>query len=105
VSPATEKVKSALAECPAGDRAVSGGGSSGIAGLIDSEMETNHRSWFIIVDNTTNIVVKIHATVECAAEGQAVAARLPRTTHPLMNRRLEELRAEAEAEGSAGEPR
>jgi hypothetical protein len=98
----SEKIGVAVAECPGGDRAVSGGGSSGIAELIDSEMEISHRSWFIIVDNNTNIVVKIHATVYCAAGGQAVAARVPRTTRPLMNERLAELRAEAAAEASAG---
>jgi hypothetical protein len=99
---ATEKVKSAVADCMPGERAVSGGGSSGIAGLIDSEMEPSHLSWFIVVDNNTSIVVKIHASVECAAEGQAVAARLPRAGHPLMNKRLAEARAEAQADGSAG---
>jgi hypothetical protein len=95
----TEKghtVGSALAECPAGSRAVSGGGSSTIATLVDTEMENSHQTWFIIVFNQESIPVNIHASVECAAAGQAVAARLPRTSHPLMDKRLAEVRAEVE---------
>jgi hypothetical protein len=101
----TEKehqVGSAVAECPSGDRAVSGGGSSGIGSLVESEMAETHQSWFIIVFNQQSIKVKIHATVECAAASQAVAARLPRARHALMDKRLAEVRAEAEAERSAG---
>jgi hypothetical protein len=102
VDVSTEKEKqiaSAVAKCPEGSRAVSGGGYGGIAGLIDSEMDASHASWFIIVYNKTGIIVKIHATVECAAAGQAVAARAPGPASRL-NQRLAELRAEAEAERS-----
>ena len=76
----TGKVGSATATCPAGSHAVSGGGSGSIAGIDVSEMETNHQEWFIITDNTTSITVKIHAEVQCAGAGQAVAARV---RHPL----------------------
>jgi hypothetical protein len=86
--------------CPTGDRAVSGGGYGGVPGLLDSEMESSHRSWFVIIDNRTLITVKIHATVECAGAGQAVAARVPRITHARLSQRIAELRAEAEAERS-----
>jgi hypothetical protein len=86
-----DKVKATGAECPAGERAVSGGGDGSISGLTDSEMETSHTSWFILVYNTSGITLKIHATVECAAAGQAVAARLPHPTHALMDRRVAEL--------------
>lgn len=86
-----DKVKGAAAECPAGDRAVSGGGDGSISGLIDSEMETSHTSWFILVYNTSGITLKIHATVECATGGQAVAARVSRGLHPLMQRRVAEV--------------
>jgi hypothetical protein len=91
------KVKGAGAECPAGDRAVSGGGDGSISGLIDSEMETSHTSWFIIVYNTSGVTVKIHATVECAAAGQAVAARVSEPAHPLMKQRVAEVVATIEA--------
>jgi hypothetical protein len=91
------KVKGADAECPAGDRAVSGGGDSGIAGLTDSEMETSHTSWFILVYNTSGITVKTHATVECAVGGQAVAARVSSPTHALMKQRVAELVATIDA--------
>jgi hypothetical protein len=76
---------------------VSGGGYGGIAGLVDSEMETSHLSWFIIVDNQTRIPVKINASVECAATGQAVSARAHHITHARLNKRLAELAAERTA--------
>jgi len=91
------KVKGAGAECPAGDRAVSGGGDGSISGLIDSEMETSHTSWFILVYNASGITLKIHAAVECTAAGQAVAARVFHPTHTLMNRRVAELVAAIDA--------
>jgi hypothetical protein len=91
----------AEAKCPAGSHAVSGGGYGGIAGLLDSEMDVSHLSWFIVVDNKTKITVKIHAAVECAAAGQAVAARAPRVTRALLKRRIAELKAEEEAARSA----
>jgi hypothetical protein len=102
VGPATEKgvIGSADAVCPTGDRAVSGGGYGGINGILDSEMESSHRSWFVIIDNRLSVTAKIHATVECAAAGQAVAARFPSATHALLDERLAKLRAEAEAQRS-----
>jgi hypothetical protein len=92
----------AEAKCPEGSRAVSGGGYGGIAGLLASEMDASHLSWFIVVDNRTKITVKIHAAVECAAAGQAVAARTPRITSGLLKKRIAELEAEEETERSAG---
>jgi hypothetical protein len=91
------EIGSAEAVCPEGFRAVSGGGYGGIAGLVDSEMETSHLSWFIIVDNETWIRVKINASVECAAAGQAVTARVRHITHARLNTRLAELGAERKA--------
>ena len=70
------EVGSAKAVCPAGSHAISGGGSGGIAGIAVSEMETNHQEWFIIIANSTSITVKIHAEVQCAGAGQAVAAQV-----------------------------
>jgi hypothetical protein len=60
-------------------------------------METSHTSWFIIVYNTSGITLKIHATVECAAGGQAVAARVSHHKHALMTRRIAELTAAIDA--------
>ena len=68
------EVGGAEAICPAGSRAVSGGGSGSIAGIAASEIETNHQDWFIVVANQTSITIKIHAEAECAAVGQAVSA-------------------------------
>jgi Collagen triple helix repeat (20 copies) len=90
-------IGTAEAVCPAGFRAVSGGGYGGIAGLRDSEMEASHLSWFIIVDNETSIPVKINASVECAGAGQAIAARAPQITHARLDKRLAELAAERQA--------
>jgi hypothetical protein len=92
-------IKGAEAVCPEGFRAVSGGGYGGIAGLADSEMETAHTSWFIIVDNETLITVKINATVECATTGEAVTARAPHITHARLDRRLIELGGERQSSG------
>jgi hypothetical protein len=85
------------AECPAGSRAVSGGGFASIAGLDDSEMETSHTSWFILISNKTGITLKINASVECAGAGQAVAASVRRPTHARRNQRVAELTAEVAA--------
>lgn len=91
------EVGGAEAVCPAGSRAVSGGGYGGIAGIAASEMETTHQSWFIVIANQTLITVKIHASVECAGAGQAVAARAPHPTHARFNRVVAQLTAEAAA--------
>jgi hypothetical protein len=56
-------------------RAMGGGGSGGISGIDVSEMETTHADWFVITANNSGITVTIHAEVNCAAAGQAVAAR------------------------------
>ena len=93
----TGKVGGAEAICPAGSRAVSGGGFGSIAGIAASEMETSHTSWFIVISNSTGITLKIHATVECAGAGQAVAASVRRPTHARLDRRVAELTAELQA--------
>jgi hypothetical protein len=95
----TGKVGSALAICPAGQRAVSGGGFGSIAGIADSEMETSHTSWFIIVSNRTGITITINASVECAGAGQAVAASLERPTLVRIDQRTAELEAAVSAQG------
>ena len=89
----------AEAVCPPGDRAVAGGGSGGIAGIDASEMETTHTSWFIITANLTGITVKIHAEVECAGGGQAVAASVRRPNHVRRDRLAAELKAALHAKG------
>lgn len=89
-----EKVTSAEAICPAGSHAVSGGGFASIAGLDASEMETTHQSWFIVVNNESGIALNIHATVECAGAGQAVAARAIRPTHARVHRLVAEIESD-----------
>jgi hypothetical protein len=88
------EVGGAQAVCPAGYRAIGGGGSGSISGIDVSEMESTHLSWFVITANETGITVPIHAEVQCAGAGQAVAARAPHITHPLFNRRIDEVRSE-----------
>jgi len=82
---------------PSPEPSTAGGGFASIAGLDDSEMETTHTSWFIVINNETGITLKIHASVECAGAGQAVAASVPRATHARFDQRVAELTAEAEA--------
>src|SRR6185437_4265121 len=85
------KVTGAEAVCPFGSHAVSGGGFGSIAGIAASEMETTHQSWFIIVSNETGITLQIHASVQCAGAGQAVAATVPHPTHARLNQLIAEL--------------
>jgi hypothetical protein len=73
----TETVASSTATCPAGSHAISGGGYTGLANLADSEMSSDHRSWFLVVDNETVISTHLEAVVYCAGAGQAVAASAP----------------------------
>lgn len=70
-------VQSATAVCPAGTRAISGGGSGGITDINISEIQSARLGWFIVVVNPTRINVQIHAQAECSAAGQAVAAGGP----------------------------
>lgn len=93
----TGKVGGAEAVCPGGSRAVSGGGYASIAGIADSEMESSHTSWFILMVNETGITLKIHAAVQCAAAGQAIAASVPRPTHARRDQRAAELTAALES--------
>ncbi len=88
------EVGGAEAVCPAGYRAIGGGGSGSISGIDVSEMESTHTSWFVITANETGIALTIHAQVQCAGAGQAVAARAPHITHALFNRSIEEVRSE-----------
>lgn len=83
-----ETVGSSVATCPAGQRAVSGGGTSGIAGIATSLMEANHQSWFVIVVNRGIIAAEIEAVVQCAGVGQAVTAKRRPVRHPDLIRAL-----------------
>jgi hypothetical protein len=69
------EVKAAVATCPPGQHAISGGGFNSITELGDSQMSSDHSSWFIIVNNESVIGVNVRAVVTCAGAGQAVAAR------------------------------
>ncbi len=90
------------AVCPAGSHAVSGGGYGGISGLNVSEMESpGHQSWFVITSNETGITVKIHAQVQCAGAGQAVAASVPRAVRARAQRELAQLVTQVMAEREA----
>jgi hypothetical protein len=78
VSVPREDFGSALAFCPPGMSAISGGGFGEIADIVDSETPTKERvGWAIIVDNRLPVEPKIHAQVLCAGSGQAVAASAP----------------------------
>lgn len=89
----TGEVAGTEAVCPAGSRAVSGGGFGNIAGIAASEMESTHQSWFIVILDETGITLNIHATVECAASGAAVTASAPRPSHTRMDQLISQLRS------------
>jgi hypothetical protein len=75
VSVEPEKFRSALALCPPGMGAVSGGGDGSLSGILASETDPESRvGWFIIVENKTFKPEEINAQVLCAGKGQAVAA-------------------------------
>jgi hypothetical protein len=68
----------AIATCPAGSHAVSGGGEALTGdgnGLAVSEMSDDHQSWITVVGNTAIDDGSIQAIVSCAAANTAVAAR------------------------------
>ncbi|MFI4985162.1 MAG: hypothetical protein ACHQAV_04140 [Solirubrobacterales bacterium] len=95
------KVGGALAFCPAGSRAVSGGGNGSIAGIADSQTSTGREGWFIIIVNETVITLKINAQVLCAGAGQAVAASGPRARRARAEQNVEQLVARLTAERQA----
>jgi GT2 family glycosyltransferase len=88
------KVEGTTAFCPAGTRAISGGGYAGIAKIGVSEAETNRAGWFVITNNDTTITTHLQAEVLCAPAGSAVAA-----SHrgPTMRQALAQVRAEVAA--------
>jgi hypothetical protein len=71
---ANGKVGGPLVFCPAGTRAISAGGSGGIAGIDQLSTDSNRVGWFLLTDNETGITVQTTTQVLCAASGQAVAA-------------------------------
>jgi hypothetical protein len=76
---------SAQAFCPAGTSAISGGGDSSIAGILDTEASEGRVGWLIIVHNENPVPLEIQAQVLCAGSGQAVAA----TARPAVRMRTE----------------
>ena len=72
----TDIVKSAAAYCPAGQRAISGGGASISDQQIAATAPTSDRAgWFVIgVDEYDNGGEYVQAYAVCAPAGQAVAA-------------------------------
>jgi len=79
-------------------KSVSGGGNSGIGGLIDSETATRE-GWFVITLNESGITVKVYAIALCAGSGQAVAAKAP--SHAPAIHQLDQRLAAIEAELAA----
>jgi hypothetical protein len=97
------EIKGASAFCPAGSRAVSGGGFASLAGTDVSGIGTEHQSWFIIINNERTITLNIHAEVQCAGAGQAVAASVPRAKRERAERHVQQLVAQLRAVRVAAE--
>lgn len=69
-----------IAFCPAGTRAISGGGTAITGqgnGLAASRASADRTSWFTIVGNTSINSGTTQAIVYCAGAGQAVASSTP----------------------------
>lgn len=68
---------SAIAFCPAGHRAISGGGffNTGAGdGIIGSRANNDRTAWFVIGRSTSSITGTIEAAAYCAPAGAVVAA-------------------------------
>lgn len=86
-------VQSALPFCPAGQRALSGGGVNIGDEQLTASSPTNDRSgWFVIgVDLTDNGGEYVQARALCAPAGQAVAASSKRAVRAHVERLEERL--------------
>lgn len=102
ISVPTGEVKGASAICPAGTRAVSGGGNSSISGIDDDQTATERGGWFIIIDNETGISLNINAQVLCAGAGQAVAASAQGARRASVEKQVELRVAALKAEKATG---
>jgi hypothetical protein len=78
----TDVVKSAVAYCPAGQKVISGGGTSvSDEQLAASEATCDRSGWFVIgIDLADNGGEYVQAQALCAASGKAVAASAPSRT-------------------------
>lgn len=96
VSVAAESVRGALALCPPGTRAISGGGAAifGKGAIEVSEGENGRSGWFVIGHNEGAIEGHIEAIAYCAQSNSAVAANV---RHGGMLRRLHALEAQLQA--------
>jgi hypothetical protein len=96
VAVAPESVHGALALCPPGTRAISGGGAAilGKGAIEVSEGENGRSGWFVIGHNESVIEGHIEAIAYCAQSNNAVAAS---AGHGGMLRRLHALEAQLAA--------
>jgi hypothetical protein len=80
---ASGDVGSSIAFCPAGQRAISGGGAAitEVAdGVAVSEADAGRTAWFVIAGNNGSVDASIQAFAYCAPVGGAVAASTSRAT-------------------------
>jgi hypothetical protein len=86
-----------VATCPNGSHVVSGGGWTGVALQIYSEMSEDHQSWIMLVFNANSPGSKVETNLEaiayCALSGQAVAARAPGAAHARALRQAQQMLA------------
>ena len=87
---------SAIAFCPAGMVAVSGGGASvtGAANGLAASQATNDRSgWGVVGGNTSFLTGTLQAIAYCATSGQGIAARDPKATDRQMQALVDKVEA------------
>jgi hypothetical protein len=94
----SREIKSALAFCPTGMGAVSGGGDGSLSGILASETDESRVGWFIIVDNETLVSEEIHAQVLCTSKGQVVTATAWEAERRRMEQHVAALVAKLKAE-------
>jgi hypothetical protein len=82
---APQSEATSVATCPSGSHVVSGGGWTGVAFSIYSEMSEDHQSWIMLAFNNSALSSKLETNLEaiayCAGAGQAVAASYPSAAH------------------------
>jgi hypothetical protein len=96
-----KEVGSAIAFCPPGTTAVSGGGSGTIASIVSSLSEPSRVGWFIVVVNEFAKPQEIYAQVLCAGRGQAIAASTRGAERKRMEAHVAALVAKLRAEKAA----
>jgi hypothetical protein len=104
------KAENSIATCPAGTRAISGGGVAiTLNGIAVSVAGVGRETWGVVAANdTSSTEATVQAIAYCVGTNQAVAASAPKATSVGTSQHFEELTAKLTAElqaSKSGPPR